>query len=60
MIETRKAIEGIVQAIGIDGIYAGPFDLSLDMEVTIASWFEDDRHFETIKQIFQVTKTPIW
>ena len=59
MIETRKAIaniEGIVQAPGIDGIYVGPYDLSLDMEVPIASWFEDDRHFEAIKHIFQVTK----
>ena len=59
MIETRKAlanIEDIVQAPGIDGIYVGPYDLSLDMEVPTASWFEDDRHLEAIKHIFQVTK----
>ncbi len=57
MVETRQAvenIESICNSPGIDGVYIGPYDLSLDMQVPTANWHSDERHLAVVKRIFQV------
>ncbi len=59
MIETRQAldnVEEIAKAPGIDGLYIGPSDLSLDMGVSITNWANDTRHIEAVKRIFNAAK----
>jgi 4-hydroxy-2-oxoheptanedioate aldolase len=59
MIETRQAIENIesiCSAPGIDGVYIGPYDLSLDMEVPTSAWYNDERHLAVVKRIIQVAE----
>ena len=41
MIETMQAldnVEAIAASTGVDGLYVGPSDLSLDMGVSISGW----------------------
>jgi 4-hydroxy-2-oxoheptanedioate aldolase len=55
MIETRQAldnVEEIAKAPGIDGLYIGPSDLSLDMGIGITEWANDARHIDAVKRIF--------
>ncbi|SVB27984.1 uncharacterized protein METZ01_LOCUS180838 [marine metagenome] len=55
MIETREAldnVEEIAKAPGIDGLYIGPSDLSLDMGVSITDWANDSRHIQAVERIF--------
>ena len=54
MIETRQALENvedIAAAPGIDGLYIGPSDLSLDMGVSLSGWANDDRHLAACRRI---------
>jgi 4-hydroxy-2-oxoheptanedioate aldolase len=56
MIETREAldnVEEIAKAPGIDGLYIGPSDLSLDMGVSLTDWANDPRHIDAVKRIFE-------
>ncbi|MQF64819.1 2,4-dihydroxyhept-2-ene-1,7-dioic acid aldolase [SAR202 cluster bacterium AC-409-J13_OGT_754m] len=54
MIETVVAlnnVEEIAQAPGIDGLYIGPNDLSLDMGVSLTKWASDPAHIEACKRV---------
>ncbi len=59
MIETKEALECVEEVCGvpgIDGLYIGPFDLSLNMGVEIATWPEDPRHLAAADRIFSAAK----
>lgn len=59
MIETRAAladVDAICRAEHIDGIYVGPFDLSLNMQVRLRSWPEDPLHLEAFDKILKAAK----
>ena len=59
MIETVQALENvedIAKASEIDGLYIGPSDLSLDMEVPLSGWANDERHIAAVERIFAAAK----
>ena len=59
MIETRQALENleeIAAAPGIDGLYVGPSDLSLDMGVSLSDWANDDRHLAACRRIVEAAR----
>ena len=54
MIETTRAldsVEAIAKAPGIDGLYVGPSDLSLDMGVSLSGWATDEEHLAACRRI---------
>ncbi len=56
MIETVAALESveeIAKAPGIDGLYVGPSDLSLDMGMSLSGWAEDERHLAACRRIVE-------
>ena len=60
MVETMEAldnVEAIAAAPGVDGLYVGPSDLSLDMGVDIAGWHNDERHLDACKRIIKAART---
>ncbi len=59
MVETVQALENveeIAKASEIDGLYIGPSDLSLDMEVPLTGWANDERHIAAVDRIFAAAK----
>jgi 4-hydroxy-2-oxoheptanedioate aldolase len=59
MIETRQAlanVEAIAKAPEIDGLYIGPSDLSLDMELNMNTWHNNERHIAAVQRIFAAAK----
>jgi len=59
MIETVKAlnnVEEISQAPGIDGLYIGPSDLSLDMGISLTEWHSDPDHMQACKKVLDAAK----
>ncbi|MCZ6873907.1 MAG: aldolase/citrate lyase family protein [bacterium] len=59
MVETVQAlenVEAIAKAPEIDGLYIGPSDLSLDMEIGLTEWPDDQRHIDAVERIFAAAK----
>ena len=59
MIETTQAldnVEAIASAPGVDGLYVGPSDLSLDMGVSISGWANDERHLAACRRIVEAAR----
>ena len=59
MIETVKAlnnVEEISQAPGIDGLYIGPSDLSLDMGISLTEWHSAPDHMQACKKVLDAAK----
>lgn len=59
MIETAKAldnVEDIATAPGIDGLYIGPSDLSLDMGISLSSWPTDPRHIAASERVIRASR----
>lgn len=59
MIETRRALddlEAIVATDGLDGVYVGPADLSLALDLAPEMDSAVELHQTTVKRIFQVAK----
>jgi 2-keto-3-deoxy-L-rhamnonate aldolase RhmA len=40
----------------IDGLYIGPSDLSLDMELNMNTWHNNERHIAAVQRIFAAAK----
>ena len=60
MIETTKALENveeIAKAPGIDGLYIGPSDLSLDMGVSLSGWANDERHLAASQRVIEAARS---
>ena len=59
MIETVSAldsVEEIAKAPGIDGLYVGPSDLSLDMGVSLSGWATDEEHLAACRRIVEAAR----
>jgi 4-hydroxy-2-oxoheptanedioate aldolase len=59
MVETRQAlenVEAIATAPEIDGLYIGPSDLSLDMEIGLSGWADNPQHIAAVERIFSAAK----
>ena len=59
MIETVIAlnkVDEIAKAPGIDGLYIGPNDLSLDMGISLTNWDTDPTHIEACKKVLNAAK----
>ena len=59
MIETTRAldsVEAIAKAPGIDGLYVGPSDLSLDMGVSLSGWATDEEHLAACRRIVDAAR----
>ena len=59
MIETTRAldsVEAIAKAPGIDGLYVGPSDLSLDMGVSLSGWATDEEHLAACRRIVEAAR----
>lgn len=59
MVETQSALDQIApicEVPNIDGLYIGPFDLSLSMGVEIATWPENPKHLAAVDRIFSAAK----
>lgn len=49
-------VEEIAKSPEIDGLYIGSRDLSLDMEVDLEGWANDERYQAAVVRIFTVAK----
>ena len=59
MIETKEGvdnIEKICAASGVDGIYIGPYDLSLDMDIPTEDFANHPEHLNVVKQVFKAAR----
>ena len=55
MIETEEGVENIEKICdvnGVDGVYIGPYDLSLDMGISTEVFADHPKHLEAVKRIF--------
>lgn len=56
MIETKQglnSIEEICSVTGLDGVYIGPYDLSLDMGIPSEQFVNHPKHIAAVEKIFQ-------
>ena len=59
MIETQQGvdnIEHICEIQGIDGVYIGPYDLSLDMGISTDQFADHPKHLAAVKKIFKAAR----
>ncbi len=59
MIETMEAldnVEAIAASPGVDGLYVGPSDLSLDMGVSISDWHNNEQHLAACRRIIDAAR----
>mgnify|MGYP001181160715 CR=1 FL=1 len=59
MIETKEGvnnIEEICSVTGLDGVYIGPYDLSLDMGIPSEQFLSHPKHIDAVQKIFDAAK----
>ncbi|HIN53851.1 MAG TPA: hypothetical protein EYM79_06020 [Planctomycetes bacterium] len=59
MIETKEGvdnIEKICAAPGVDGVYIGPYDLSLDMGISTEDFVDHPEHLNVVKRVFTAAR----
>ena len=59
MIETLEGVENVEKicaAPGVDGVYIGPYDLSLDMGSPTEEFIKHPEHLNVIKRVFEAAR----
>jgi 4-hydroxy-2-oxoheptanedioate aldolase len=59
MIETKQGVENIEEICdvqGLDGIYIGPYDLSLDMGIATDKFIDHPQHLNIVTKVFKAAR----
>ena len=55
-VSALDSVEEIAKAPGIDGLYVGPSDLSLDMGVSLSGWATNEEHLAACRRIVKAAR----